>query len=90
MAAPDLAPVPNANEVVASNRFLSIEWFKWFNTLRDLIRLFTTYVHIVQGNPNGVEVGSVGHIALRRDGGAGTTLYVKESGTNTTAGWVGK
>ena len=25
-----------------------------------------------------------------RGGGAGTTLYVKESGAATTAGWVGK
>jgi hypothetical protein len=33
--------------------------------------------------------GAVGAIYLRTDGGAGTTLYVKESGTGTS-GWVAK
>jgi hypothetical protein len=32
---------------------------------------------------------SVGSLWLRTDGGAGSTLYVKESGTGTT-GWVAK
>ena len=34
--------------------------------------------------------GGVGDLFLRTDGGAGTTLYVKESGNATTAGWVAK
>jgi hypothetical protein len=34
--------------------------------------------------------GRGGDLWLRLDGGAGTTLYVKESGAATTAGWVGK
>jgi len=34
-------------------------------------------------------VANVGSLYLRSDGGAGTTLYVKESGTGTT-GWVAK
>ena len=42
------------------------------------------------GDPNGTITGSVGDLWLRLDGGAGTTLYVKESGAATTAGWVGK
>ena len=42
------------------------------------------------GTPEGAVVGSVGDIALRVDGGAGTTLYVKESGAGTNTGWVGK
>lgn len=42
------------------------------------------------GNPNGVVTGSPGDLYLNTAGGAGTTLYVKESGTATTAGWVGK
>jgi len=48
--------------------------------------------HITQGNgtPNGAVYGSVGALFLRLDGGAATTLYVKESGTNTNTGWVGK
>lgn len=41
------------------------------------------------GSPEGVVYAGVGSIFLRRDGGAGTTLYVKESGTGNT-GWVAK
>lgn len=42
------------------------------------------------GSPAGVVVGSPGDVWINRSGGAGTTLYVKESGVNDTAGWVGK
>lgn len=38
------------------------------------------------GSPEGVVVAPVGTAYLRTDGGAGTTLYVKESGTGNT-GW---
>lgn len=41
------------------------------------------------GSPEGVITGSPGYIYLRTDGGAGTSLYVKESGTGNT-GWVAK
>lgn len=41
------------------------------------------------GSPEGVAVGKVGSLFLRTDGGAGTTLYVKQSGTGNV-GWVGK
>jgi hypothetical protein len=42
------------------------------------------------GTPEGSVVGSVGDLFLRRDGGAGTTLYVKESGAATNTGWAAK
>lgn len=42
------------------------------------------------GVPNGVVTGSVGDLFLRTDGGANTTLWVKESGTATNSGWVAK
>ena len=42
------------------------------------------------GAPNGAVTASVGALYLRLDGGAATTLYVKESGVNTNTGWVGK
>lgn len=42
------------------------------------------------GSPAGVVTASPPAIYLNRSGGAGTTLYVKESGVNTTGGWVGK
>lgn len=41
------------------------------------------------GSPEGAITAPVGSINLRTDGGAGTVLYVKESGTGNT-GWVAK
>lgn len=41
------------------------------------------------GSPEGVVVAPVSTLYRRRDGGAGTSLYVKESGAGNT-GWVGK
>ena len=41
------------------------------------------------GSPEGVITAAVGSIYTRTNGGAGTTLYVKESGTGNT-GWVAK
>ena len=42
------------------------------------------------GSPAGAVTASVGALFLRENGGAATTLYVKESGTNTNTGWVAK
>ena len=42
------------------------------------------------GSPAGVITADIGTLYLRTDGGAGTTLYVKESGSGTNAGWVAK
>ena len=41
------------------------------------------------GSPEGVHTAPVGSMFLRSNGGTGTTLYVKESGTGNT-GWVAK
>ena len=41
------------------------------------------------GTPEGTVTAPVGSMFLRSDGGAGTTMYVKESGTGNT-GWVAK
>jgi hypothetical protein len=41
------------------------------------------------GTPEGVYAAAVGSVYRRNDGGAGTSFYVKESGTGNT-GWVGK
>ena len=41
------------------------------------------------GTPQGVVTAAVGSLYTRTDGGASTTLYVKESGTGNT-GWVAK
>ena len=42
------------------------------------------------GSPEGVVVGSSGDLYTNTTGGAGTTLYVKESGVSTNTGWVAK
>jgi hypothetical protein len=41
------------------------------------------------GSPEGVVTASVSTLYVRTDGGAGTTLYVKETGSGNT-GWVAK
>lgn len=41
------------------------------------------------GSPEGAVAAPVGATYRRQDGGTGTSLYVKESGTGNT-GWVGK
>jgi hypothetical protein len=41
------------------------------------------------GSPEGVVTAPIGSLFLRTDGGASTTLYVKESGTGNT-GWIAK
>jgi hypothetical protein len=41
------------------------------------------------GSPQGVVTAPVGTLYTRKDGGAGTTLYVKETGSGST-GWVAK
>ena len=43
----------------------------------------------VKDTPEGALTAPIGSSALQRNGGAGTTLYVKESGTGNT-GWVAK
>lgn len=50
-----------------------------------------TTAQILSGNgsPQGVVAAPVGSMYLRRDGGANTTLYIKESGTGNT-GWAAK
>jgi hypothetical protein len=57
--------------------------------LWSLIRQLQALIRAGTGSPEGAVTAPVGTIYLRSDGGAGTTLYVKQSGTGNT-GWVGK
>ena len=41
------------------------------------------------GTPESAVIAPIGSMYMRSDGGAGTSMYVKESGTGNT-GWVGK
>lgn len=47
-------------------------------------------ITIGQGDPNGVVEGSPPDLYLNLNGGAGSTFWVKESGSATDTGWVGK
>jgi hypothetical protein len=49
----------------------------------------TATIRAGTGTPESVVTANVGSIYLRTDGGAGTTLYIKESGAGNT-GWVAK
>lgn len=42
------------------------------------------------GTPEGAVTGNVGDMFSRTDGGAGTCLYIKESGAGTNTGWIAK
>lgn len=42
------------------------------------------------GSPENAVQGRIGNLYLRLDGGASTTLYVKESGAGTDTGWIAK
>lgn len=62
-----------------------------YHWIDDLLRLSQRlkFFHFGQGSPNGAVAAGPGHVYLDTDGGASTTLYVKESGTGTS-GWVAK
>jgi hypothetical protein len=51
--------------------------------------LTSKYIKRGTGSPEGFISASIGSLYLRTDGGAGATLYVKESGTGNT-GWAAK
>jgi len=53
------------------------------------IKLGAIYIITGSGTPEGAVTAPVGSLFTRTDGGASTTLYVKESGTSNT-GWVAK
>ena len=42
------------------------------------------------GTPEAVVTADIGAIYINTDGGASTTLYVKETGTATDTGWIAK
>lgn len=60
-----------------------------FEKVAALLGLLSEQIKFGAGTPEGAVTASVGTLFLRTDGGASTTLYVKESGTGDT-GWVAK
>lgn len=49
-----------------------------------------THISSGSGSPEGVVPGSPGDFYTNTTGGAGSTLFVKETGVGTTTGWIGK
>lgn len=65
--------------------------FPWGNVYALKYYLATNvFISSGAGSPQGVVTASVGSLYLNTSGGANTTLYIKESGTNSNTGWVAK
>lgn len=73
------AGTPANTPFMANNLLYSV-------TVSDLLGILWD---IVGGTPEGAVAAKVGSMLLRTNGGAGTTLYIKESGSGNT-GWVAK
>jgi len=85
---------PGAREpFVNEQRFLQWPFMKIFagwNAILDRLVAFSVSIPAGKGSPNGNVIGKPGDLYINISGGAGTTLYVKESGNGTNTGWVGK
>lgn len=83
--------MPSSDDVVNTARKASPSWLIFWGFVSALFHGSpgTCTVTWGTGSPNGVVVAPVASLYLRIDGGANTTLYVKEVGTDS-AGWTGK
>lgn len=72
-------------------RTLGASGIRWSVVYADALRIGSspTTWQSGAGSPEAFITANVGSLYTRTDGGAGTTLYVKESGTGNT-GWVAK
>lgn len=82
---PGLSPQASSEEVV--QRLQALE--RILELFMELTRL-SGILHVGQGGPNTVVAAPTGHIYIDELGGAGTTLWVKESSPTPKTGWVGK
>lgn len=77
---------PSETQFVDQDRTLSQYAFNWLTKVLGVLNLLSAGTLEGRGSPAGVVTAPVGTLYRRLDGGASTTLYVKESGTGT-AGW---
>lgn len=77
-------PFPNCESPDEVQRNFEFLLARWPTSFDDGSRIWGG-----PGTPEGVVTAAPGAVFLRSNGGAGTTFYVKESGTGNT-GWVGK
>lgn len=82
MALPGIPQAP-----IVGDKSVSTTWFGWFLALKTLI---DGHLLVGNGSPAGVVVARRGTLFLRLDGGAGSTLYVKEGNDGTFNGWAAK
>lgn len=64
---------------------------RWHTALVEAVNNLLTRVQIGDGSPEGIVTAPQGMVYLRRDGGAGTTVYYKSSGgiaVPTNTGWL--
>lgn len=73
-------------EIITANKYTSQTEPSFRNPVPAKV---LTYLYTGAGTPEGAVTARVGSLYLRSDGGTGTTLYVKQSGTGNT-GWVAK
>lgn len=69
---------------------LPVEPQRVIREMAQAINVTAGYLFVGAGDPDGVIVANVGSLFLRTDGGAGATLFVKESDSGLATGWVGK
>lgn len=84
-------PVPHRDQFVERQSFLlsenAIRWLEgWWRILSGL----ESGVRAGKGSPAGVVAAPVGTLYRQLDGAPGSTLWVKEAGGTTTAGWAAK
>jgi hypothetical protein len=91
---PTVTPFPVYAKVIKADAVIAEVWGRWVTLLTSQVNLPAgTYLMQGTGDPNGVVTAPQGAMFQRTDGGALTTLYVKESGGTTAptnTGWVGK
>lgn len=86
-----LGPIPDREPLAeATSRTMTPRWVLWLTSYVQAIQALAAGVKSGTGSPNGAVVGDVSDVYRRKDGGAGTSFYVKESGAGTNTGWVGK
>lgn len=75
------------------NPYSITEWFSTYGSFKKAVRLtggiLLPAVFMVEGSPEGVVSAPIGSLAMRTDGAAQSSLYVKESGTGAI-GWKSK
>lgn len=83
-----ISPVPRTPLTDKSGR-LTNEGRNWLEEVQRFIAIMPP-VFSGDGDPNTVITASPPALYFNTAGGAGVTVYVKESGTATNTGWVGK